>query len=90
MEIVAQIFIIIYYVLSLSQSIPCIIKLVQTKRSNDYSLINRALQYAALLCFTVYLTITETDWTIKIIGYIDVLALTTENILILKYYKRKD
>lgn len=88
MFIVAQVFITIYYVFSLSQSIPCIIKLAQTKRSSDYSLANRALQYTALICFTVYLTITEPDWVIKIIGYIDVVALTIENILILKYYKR--
>lgn len=89
METLASVLITIYYVFSLSQSIPCIIKLAQTKKSSDYSLINRALQYTALLCFTAYLTITEPDWVIKIIGYIDVLALTIENVLILKYYKRR-
>lgn len=86
------IFCVLYYVLSFCQSIPCIVKLVITKKSNDYSLLNRAFQYSALICWTIYLCSTvnwETEFYLVIIGFIDVLLLTTENIFILKYYKRR-
>lgn len=89
----ANILMIAYYTLSMSQSIPCIIKLVKTKKSHDYSLINRALQYTALLCWTAYLGLTidwSTDAYLMIIGIIDVLFLTVENLLIIRYYKNQD
>ena len=88
-EIIAQSLIIIYYILSMCQSIPFIVKILRTRSSNDFSLLNRLLQYTALLCFTIYLTLGNDHTIIKIIGYIDVAILTTENILILKYYKKK-
>ena len=82
------IFCILYYILSLSQSIPCVIKLLRTKRSHDFSLLNRLLQYLALICWTIYLfTIPTTEMYLLVIGIIDVVMLTTENILILAFYK---
>lgn len=84
------VFCILYYILSFCQSIPCIAKIIKTKSSGDYSLLNRLLQYLALLCWTVYLSGTinwSTEYYLAIIGYIDVVLLTIENILILKYRK---
>lgn len=82
------IFCILYYVLSLSQSIPCIIKLIRTRSSHDFSLLNRLFQYLALISWTIYLfTIPTTETYLLVIGLIDVGMLTTENILILLFYK---
>lgn len=82
------IFCVLYYILSLCQSIPCIIKLLKTRRSHDFSLLNRLLQYLALICWTIYLfTIPTTETYLLVIGIIDVVMLTTENVLILSFYK---
>lgn len=89
-NILSHILIIAYYILSMCQSIPFIVKILRTKSSNDFSLLNRLLQYTALLCFTIYLTLGTDPIIIKIIGYVDLAVLTLENILILKYYKRKE
>lgn len=84
-------FLIAYYILSFSQTIPCVIKLIKTKKSKDYSLLNRLCQYLALLCWTVYLfyliRVGDEQLYVGIIGIADVLLLTIENILILKYHK---
>lgn len=82
------VFLILYYTLSFVQSIPCIYKLIKTKSSKDYSLLNRLCQYSALVFFTVYVFLNPTSTNIvKIIGIIDLGLLTTENIFILIYRK---
>lgn len=87
------VFCVLYYVLSFCQSVPCIIKILKTKRSNDYSLLNRALQYTALLCWTIYLfsliIAGKEQLYLGIIGIVDFLLLTSENIIILRYYNFK-
>lgn len=81
-------FLIAYYVLSFAQSVPCIYKLIRTKSSKDYSLLNRLCQYTALLCFTIYIFTNPTSKpSVEIIGVVDVVLLTIENILILLYRK---
>lgn len=82
------VFLITYYILSFAQSIPCIYKLIKTKSSKDYSLLNRLCQYIALICFTIYIFTNSTSTiSVKIIGIVDLLFLTTENFLILLYRK---
>lgn len=84
-----QIFCIIYYVLSFAQTIPCVIKLVRTKSSSDYSLLNRLCQYTALIFFTLYIFTNPSSLLVtKIIGVGDLGLLTLENVLILKYFRR--
>lgn len=81
-------FLIAYYILSFAQSVPCVYKLIKTKSSKDYSLLNRLCQYIALVCFTIYIFTNSTSTIpVKVIGIIDLLLLTTENILILLYRK---
>ena len=83
-----QIFCILYYIFSFIQTVPCLYKLIKTKSSKDYSLMNRLLQYLALICFTVYILTNPTSDLITIInGFIDLGLLTLENIFILIYRK---
>ena len=83
------IFCIIYYVLSYTQTIPQIIKLVKTKSSNDYSLGMITMQFIGVLAWTIYI-LTSLQTTIVYIGsIIDMLLLTIVDYLILKYYKFK-
>ena len=83
------IFCIIYYVLSYTQTIPQIIKLVKTKSSNDYSLGMITMQFIGVLAWTIYI-LTSLQTTIVYIGsIIDMLLLTFVDYLILKYYKFK-
>ena len=83
------IFCIIYYVLSYTQTIPQIIKLVKTKSSNDYSLGMIAMQFIGVLSWTIYI-LTSLQTTIVYIGsIIDMVLLTFVDYLILKYYKFK-
>ncbi len=86
---IAEIFCIIYYILSMLQTVPCVYKLVKTKSSDDYSLLNRLCQYTALICFTIYICLADTEVLTKIIGFVDLGLLTLENILILSYRKWK-
>lgn len=93
MEIFCNVLLVLYYIFSFSQTIPCVVKLVKTKKSRDYSLLNRLCQYIALLLLTAYVCFTK-NWddcgdviTISL-GFVDVALLTLENALILHYYKR--
>ena len=86
-----QVFCIIYYVLSFAQTIPCVAKLLRTKKSGDYSLLNRLCQYVALIFFTIYIFTNPTSAVVtKVIGVVDLGLLTLENVPILKYFRRKD
>ena len=93
---IGTILMIIYFVFSISQSVPCVIKLIKTKKSNDYSLLNRLLQFIGLILLTLANTFNAVDKELQpleivslIAGYLDLVALIVENILILRYYKRK-
>lgn len=93
---IGTILMIIYFVFSISQSVPCVIKLIKTKKSNDYSLLNRLLQFIGLILLTLantFKALEKKSDTLEIVsliaGYIDLVALILENILILTYYKRK-
>lgn len=93
---VGTILMIIYFVFSISQSVPCVIKLIKTKKSNDYSLLNRLLQFIGLILLTLANTFNAVEKELQpleivslIAGYVDLVALILENTLILRYYKRK-
>ena len=84
-----EIFCILYYIFSFSQTIPCIVKLVRTKSSNDYSLLMRLFQFIALCCWLIYILTTNTGWIVRGLGIFDMFLVGSENFLILKYYKFK-
>lgn len=51
----------IYYIFSYIQIIPQICKLLKTKLSNDYSLGHIAMQFIAVLSWTVYIFSSNQD-----------------------------
>ena len=81
------IFCTIYYVLSYIETVPQIIKLIKTKSSNDYSLGMIAIQFVALLSWSLYIFTSKQSIIVYIGTVIDLLLLFLINFLILKYYK---
>ena len=84
------IFCTIYYILSYIQTIPQIVKLLKTKSSNDYSLGMIALQFFALVCWSLYIFTSKQSIIVYIGTVIDLLLLFLVDYLILKYYKFKN
>ena len=83
------IFCTIYYVLSYTQTIPQIIKLLRTKSSNDYSLGMLLIQFIAVTSWTLYIFTSVQSTLVYIGSIIDLLLLIIVDVLILKYYKHK-
>ena len=83
------IFCTIYYVLSYTQTIPQIIKLLKTKSSNDYSLGMLLIQFIAVTSWTLYIFTSIQSTLVYIGSIIDLLLLIIVDVLILKYYKHK-
>lgn len=81
------IFCTIYYILSYIQTIPQIVKLLKTKSSNDYSLGMIALQFIALLCWSLYIFTSKQSIIVYIGTVIDLLLLFLIDFFILRYYK---
>ena len=84
-----ELFCILYYIFSYAQSIPCIIKLVRTKSSNDYSLFMRLFQFIALACWLIYILTTDTSLFVRFLGIFDVFLVGSENVLILTLLHKK-
>ena len=81
------IFCTIYYILSYIQTIPQIVKLLKTKSSNDYSLGIIALQFFALVCWSLYIFTSKQSIIVYIGTVIDLLLLFLIDFFILRYYK---
>ncbi len=77
----------IYYIFSYIQIIPQICKLLKTKLSNDYSLGHIAMQFIAVLSWTVYIFSSNQDIIVYIGTIIDMFLLVVVDLLILKYFK---
>ena len=84
-----DIFCIIYYVCSYAQTLPQIIKLVRTKSSHDYSLIQLLIQFIGVSCWTVFIFLGLNDWIVYVGTAIDWILMVIVDILILKYYKKE-
>jgi uncharacterized protein with PQ loop repeat len=83
------IFCTIYYICSYIETIPQIIKLIKTKSSNDYSLGFVALQFIALICWSLYIFTSKQSTIVYIGTIIDLILLFIVDYLILKYFKFK-
>lgn len=85
-----EIFCIIYYICSYISGIPAIIKLIKTKKSNDYSIIEAALTIIGTTAWTIYIFSTEQSILVYIGTIIDEIMILVWNGLVIKYFKFKD
>ena len=81
------IFCTIYYILSYIQTIPQIIKLLKTKKSNDYSLGMIIIQLIAVISWSLYIFTSKQSIVVYIGTIIDLVLLLFVDFLIIKYYK---
>lgn len=86
----ADAFCTIYYVLSTFQSIPCIWKIIKTKSSSDFSLLNQWMWFISVICWSMYVYLTEQSLIVYIGTTWDLMTVTTQVIVVMKYYKRRD
>ncbi|MBR2685078.1 MAG: hypothetical protein IKE59_03410 [Erysipelotrichaceae bacterium] len=83
------IFCTVYYVLNYIKTIPQIIKLIQTKSSNDYSLSMILLQLISMISWTLYIFTSEQSIIVYIGTVVDLLLLIITDYLIWKYYHNR-
>ena len=83
------IFFTVYYVLNYIKTIPQIIKLIQTKSSNDYSLSMILLQLISMISWTLYIFTSEQSIIVYIGTVVDLLLLIITDYLIWKYYHNR-
>ena len=83
------VFCFLYYILSYVQVIPQIIKLIKTKSSDDYSLVQVFFGYFAILFWLVYVAWQNADTFVIVGTAIDFTLMTIVNFFILLYYKSK-
>ena len=81
------IFCTIYYILSYIQTIPQIIKLLKTKKSNDYSLGMIIIQLIAVISWSLYIFTSKQSIVVYIGTIIDLVLLLFVDFLIIRYYK---
>lgn len=85
-----EIFCIIYCICSYISGIPAIIKLLKTKKSNDYSIIEVTITIIGTTAWTIYIFSTEQSILVYIGTIIDELMILVWNGLVIKYYKFKN
>lgn len=85
-----EIFCIIYYICSYISGIPAIVKLIKTKKSNDYSIIEAALTITGTTAWTIYIFSIEQSILVYIGTIIDEIMILIWNGLVIKYFKFKD
>ncbi len=84
------IFCIIYYIFSYIGIVPQIVKLLETKSSNDYSLGMLTLQLISVISWTLYIFTSNQNIIVYVGTIIDLVLLLYIDFLILKYYKFKN
>lgn len=81
------IFCTIYYICSYIQTVPQVYKLIKTKSSNDYSLWHVILGFIGMVCWSIYIFMTDQALIVYIGTIIDIVLLVFVDILIFVYYK---
>lgn len=82
------VFCILYYICSYVQVVPQIIKLIKTKSSDDYSLVQVFLGYFAIFSWLIYVFCTNQELFVKIGTAVDFGLMTIVNVFIVIYYNR--
>lgn len=84
-----QVFCILHYVCTYIQGIPQIYKLIKTRSSNDYSLLQVSLSLLAMICWTIYIFTSKIQFELFLyIGTIlDLSLMFFIDFLILIYYE---
>lgn len=82
-----KIFCIIYYTFSYIETIPQLLKLLNTKSSNDYSLGMILFQFIATISWSIYIFTTMQSAVVYLGTILDLVLLFWVDYLILKYYK---
>ena len=80
------IFCTIYYICSYIQTVPQVYKLIKTKSSNDYSLWQVILGFIGMVCWSIYIFMTDQALIVYIGTIIDIVLLVFVDILIFVYY----
>ena len=81
-----EIFCIVYYITSYIAGIPAIVKIIRTKSSNDYSLVEAALTMIGTISWTVYIFQTKQSLAVYIGTIMDLLVALVWNVSIFVYY----
>lgn len=82
-----EIFCMVYYICSYISGIPAIIKLLKTKKSNDYSLIEVILTIVGTTCWTIYIFSTKQSLLVYIGTILDEILAVVWDGLVIKYFK---
>lgn len=82
-----KIFCIIYYTFSYIETIPQLLKLLNTKSSNDYSLGMILFQFIATISWSIYIFTTVQSAVVYLGTVLDLVLLFWVDYLIIKYYK---
>ena len=72
--------------LSYIQTVPQVYKLIKTKSSNDYSLWQVILGFIGMVCWSIYIFMTDQALIVYIGTIIDIVLLVFVDILIFVYY----
>ena len=84
------IFCTIYYICSYIQTVPQIIKLIKTKSSNDYSLLQVGLAFVGFVSWSIYIFTSKQSVIVYIGTVIDLILLFVVDGLILAFYDFKN
>ncbi len=82
-------FCIVYYICSYVSVIPQIVKLVRTKKSGDYSMVETLITFLGTICWSIYI-FTSVQSVIVYAGTVaDLVINTVQVFLIARYYRNK-
>jgi uncharacterized protein with PQ loop repeat len=83
------VFCITYYICSYIAIFPAIIKLLRTRSSNDYSLLEVVLSMIAITSWTIYIFSTKQDFIVYVGTVLDQVLYTVWNGLVVIFYKKE-
>lgn len=84
-----EIFCIVYYICSYIAGIPAIVKLIKTKKSNDYSLAEAIITIVGTTSWTIYIFSTSQSIWVYVGTILDQVMVLVWDGLIIKYFKKE-
>ena len=86
---IGSIFYIIYCIIAYLEYFPRICKLIKTKSSNDYSLGSVNLSLIGMICWVIYIFMTDQELILYIGAIIDIALNILFVILVYRYYDKE-
>lgn len=84
-----ELFCIVYYICSYIAGIPAIVKLIKTKKSNDYSLAEAIITIVGTTSWTIYIFSTIQSIWVYAGTLLDQVMVLVWDGLIIKYFKKE-